>query len=341
MKKIKAGVLGAPGNSGEELVRLLAWHPHVELTYVAGKEERNDKIQDLFPYLKGRVDLACRSIQPDEAIRKCDVLFTALPHTASMDVVPHFLKAGKKVVDVSADYRLKNTAQFEKHYKAGHKDPVNLRSAVYGLTELYRSKISRARLVANPGCYPTSALLALAPGLKKGLFDSSSIQIDAKSGVTGAGRKADKSLIFSEVNESFKAYKLFEHQHTPEIEQELSRIAGKNVNAVFVPHLLPINRGILSTIYVRLLKAVTTDELVGVYRKFYHGEYFVRVYEKGALPEIKTVARTNFCDIGMKTLPERNLAVLVCVIDNLGKGAAGQAVQNMNVMYGLPEKAGF
>jgi N-acetyl-gamma-glutamyl-phosphate reductase len=258
-----------------------------------------------------------------------------------MQYAPLFLKAGKKVIDVSADYRLKDLAVYEKFYKVQHKDPVNLKHAVYGLPEVNREKIRKARLIANPGCYPTGSILGLLPGVKNNLFDIDQICVDAKSGVTGAGRKADKALNFSEVNESFKAYKLFEHQHVPEIDQELSKAAKKDVRIVFVPHLLPINRGILSTIYVKLKKKMNTDELIALYQKFYQKEPFVKVYGQGRLPELKHVAYSNFCDIGLRVNEEKSLAVIVAVIDNLCKGAAGQAVQNMNIMSGFDERAGF
>ncbi len=341
MKNIRAGVAGATGYTGEELVRILAWHPGVRLTYVSGKEDREVRIQEIFPYLRNRLDLECKGFNVDEALQKCDLIFLCLPHTVAMQYAPIFLKAGKKVVDVSADYRLKDPAVFEKFYKVSHKDLGNLRQAVYGLPELHRGKIKTATLVANPGCYPTGSILGLVPGVKKGLFDLSSIQIDAKSGVTGAGRKADRALNFSEVNESFKAYKLFEHQHVPEMDQELSKVAKKDVGVVFVPHLLPMNRGILGTIYVHLKKNLTTEQLLEVYRKFYAKEPFVNIYPKGGLPELKNVQRTNFCDIGLRVHPSKKLAVIVTAIDNLGKGAAGQAVQNMNLMCGFPETAGF
>ena len=341
MKTVNVGVVGATGYTGEEIVRLLAWHPQVKLTYVSGKEDRDIKIQQIFPYLKNRLDLDCRAFSHEEAIEKCDIVFLSLPHTVSMDVAAKFLKAGRKVIDVSADYRLKDTAAYEKFYKVGHKDEANLKQAVYGLPEINREKIKTAKLIANPGCFPTGAILGLYPGIKKGLFNTAGIGIDAKSGVTGAGRKAEKSLNFSEVNESFKAYKPFEHPHVPEMDQELSRIAKKEVSVVFVPHLLPLNRGILSTIYVPLIKSTTAEELLNAYQKVYLDEPFINVYPGGALPELKNVARTNFCDIGLRVFPAKKLALIVSVIDNLGKGAAGQAVQNMNLMCGFEETAGL
>lgn len=341
MKRIRVGVVGATGYTGEELVRILAGHPHVDVTYVSGKEDREVKIQEIFPYLAGQLDLECKAFQFEEAVEKTDLVFLSLPHTVSMQFAPQFIKAGKKVVDVSADYRLKDTAVYEKFYKTAHKDPQSLKQAVYGLPEAHREKIRGAKLIANPGCYPTGAILALLPGVRGGFFDPDQIHIDAKSGVTGAGRKADKSLGFSEINESFKAYKLFEHQHVPEINQELARASKKSVDVVFVPHLLPLNRGILSTIYVKTKKKTDTDALVAYYQKFYKGEPFVKVYPKGRLPELKHVVNTNFCDIGLRVHPEKPLAVVVAAIDNLTKGAAGQAVQNMNIMSGFPETAGL
>ncbi len=341
MKKLKVGVIGATGYTGEELVRLLVRHPGVEITYVSGKEERGHSIQEIFPYLQGRLDLPCRPFSSDEALKKSDLVFLSLPHTVSMQVAPVFLKAGKKVVDVSADYRLKDARVYEQFYKVAHHDAENLKHAVYGLPEIHRDKIRKATLVANPGCYPTGALLGILPGLIAGHFEPGEILIDAKSGVTGAGRKAEKSLNFSEVNESFKAYKLFEHPHVPEMDEVLSGFSKKKVSVVFVPHLLPVNRGILSTIYARLKKKITAEELIGIYQRFYTGEPFVKVYAKGALPELKHVAHTNFCDIGLRVHEEKGLAVIVTTIDNLQKGAAGQAVQNMNILFGLEERSGL
>lgn len=335
------GVVGATGYTGEELVRILTRHPRVVLTYVSGKEDRDEKIQDIFPYLQNRVNLKCGAFNLEKAAQKADLFFLSLPHTVAMQTVPHLLKAGKRVIDISADYRLQDTKVYERFYKTAHADAPNLRHAVYGLPELNRAKIKSARIIANPGCYPTGAILGLLPGLKYGVFARNSIQIDSKSGATGAGRKADKALNFSEVNESIKAYKLFEHQHVPEIDQVLSEVARRGVKVVFVPHLIPINRGILSTIYVKTKKKLDTEKLIALYRKYYSGEPFVKVYSGGRLPEVKSVVNTNFCDIGLRVLEEKNLAVIVTAIDNLSKGAAGQAVQNMNIMYGFEESSGL
>lgn len=340
-KKINVGIVGATGYTGEELVRILVRHPHVNIAYASGKEDREIKIQEIFPYLRGKLDLECKPLSADDAIDKCDFIFLSLPHTVSMQVAPLFIKAKKKVVDVSADYRLKNEKIYEKFYKVQHRDLQNLKQAVYGLPEVNRERISEATLVANPGCYPTGSILGLLPGIKTEVFDLGSIQIDAKSGVTGAGRKADKALNFSEVNENFKAYKLFEHQHVPEIDQELSKVAREAIQVVFVPHLLPVNRGILSTIYVKLKKKMTTKDLLSIYSKHYAKEPFVKVFDHGTLPELKHVTHTNFCDIGLRVNEDKGLAVIVTAIDNLVKGAAGQAVQNMNIMSGFDEKEGL
>lgn len=341
MSTIRVGVIGATGYTGEELVRILSRHSGVRVTYVSGKEDRGEKIQDIFPYLKNKLDLKCNALSIEDAIKKTDLVFLSLPHTLSMQSAPVFLKAGKKLIDISADYRLQDVKVYEKFYKTPHKDISNLKTAVYGLPELNRAKIKTAKLVANPGCYPTGSILGIAPGLKSGVFDIDSIQIDAKSGVTGTGRKAEKTLHFSEVNESVKAYRLFEHQHVPEIDQALSKVSKKKIGVVFVPHLIPINRGILTTIYVKLAKKMNTESLLKIYKKFYAGEKFVKVYDAGLLPEIKNVVNTNFCDIGLRVNEEKNLAVIVTAIDNLGKGAAGQAVQNMNIMCGFEETTGL
>ena len=341
MKKLRVGVIGATGYTGEEVVRILAGHSHVEITYASGKEDREARLQDIFPYLKNRLDLECRALSVEEAAKKSDFVFLSLPHTVSMGFAPLFLARRKKVVDISADYRLQDGKIYEKFYRAAPSDTENLKRAVYGLPEINRAKIRPAALVANPGCYPTGAILGLLPGLKQGLFETDSIVIDAKSGVTGAGRRADKSLNFSEVNESFKAYKPFEHAHGPEIDQELTGFARKKISVVFVPHLLPVNRGILSTIYVKLTRKTDTQSLTAWYKKFYAQEPFVKVYDEGLLPELKHVAFTNDCGIGLRVNEAKRLAVLVTAIDNLGKGAAGQAVQNMNIMCGFDERDGL
>jgi N-acetyl-gamma-glutamyl-phosphate reductase len=336
--KIKAGVIGATGYTGEEIIKILSKHSNVEVTVLQAVIEKEEPISDIFPALKGKIDLMCQKPDWDAAIKKADLFFLALPHTVSMTAAPVFLNAGKKVIDLSADYRLP-VMEYEKWYAAKHKDKLNIEKAVYGLPEAFSDKIKGANLIANPGCYPTSALMATMPLAKKGLADLNSIIIDAKSGATGAGRKASIALSFSEVNENIKAYKINEHQHKPEINMVLTKISGKKTDVVFAPHLISINRGILSTVYMELKKKMNTADLVVLYKNFYKGKPFVKVMNKGVLPTLRDVQHTNFCHIGIKVTA--NKAIVVSCIDNLLKGASGQAVQNMNLMYGFPEIQGL
>jgi len=338
---INVGIIGATGQTGGVLIELLLNHPNVRITHLFNTGKSAQVISEVFPKFKHRLDLVCT--KPDwQKIRKdCDLVFLALPHTVSMKFAPRLLSLGKKVIDLSADYRIRNPKVFEKYYKAVHKDAVNLKEAVYGLPELNRAKIKSARLLANPGCYPTSAILALAPLLAVNLVDPDSIIIDAKSGVSGAGKKLEKEYLFSEIEGDFRAYKVNVHQHAPEMDQLLSKISGKKVSVIFVPHLLPIERGILSTIY---LKKVTGAKLryknvAELFKRFYKNEPFIRIKPDGTFPRIKDVAETNFCDIGVKDFGR--MIIVISAIDNLLKGASSQAVQNMNIMYKLPETAGL
>jgi N-acetyl-gamma-glutamyl-phosphate reductase len=275
------------------------------------------------------------------AVEKADLFFLALPHTESMNVVGKLLSAGKKVVDLSADYRLKKTAVYEKWYHKPHKDPKNLAKAVYGLPEIYRAKIKKADFIANPGCYPTAAVLGLAPMVSLCSAKIQDIIIDAKSGVSGAGRKVAEGFMFGFVNENFKAYRVLDHQHAPEIEQYVSHLAGKKMPVTFVPHLLPIDSGILETIYVRLNARLSAAKVHEMYRKFYKTEPFVRILALGQQPELRNVVRTNFCDIAVAVSEDRTMVVVTSAIDNLVKGASGQAVQNMNIMCGFQEAEGL
>ena len=329
---LNAGIVGATGYAGEELIKILLKHPGVRITDVSAKIDKPQKISEIFPKFKGRIDLICAEPDLKKIAGACDVVFLALPHTVSMELVPGLLKAGKRVIDLSADYRLKNVKIYEKFYGIKHKDKLNISAAIYGLPEIYRAKIKSAQLIANPGCYPTVSILALAPAMALGLADSSRVIIDAKSGVTGAGRKLAEGFLFSEVNEDFKAYKVNVHQHSPEINQEVSKLAGKNMSVTFVPHLLPVSRGILASIYIKKKKP---DDLLSLYKNFYKKEPFVRIKEKGVFPRLKDVAGTNFCDIGINDSDDG--VIIIAVIDNLLKGAAGQAVENMNIMYNFPE----
>ncbi len=334
---INVGIIGATGYAGEELIDILLRHPDVRITNISAKIDNPQLISDIFPKFKDRINLICAQPNVKEITSTCDIVFLALPHTVSMEIAPLLLKAGKKVIDLSADYRLKDTKIYEKFYNSKQKDKLHLTEAVYGLPEIYRPKIKNARIIANPGCYPTVSILALAPLVALGLIEPHSIIIDAKSGVTGAGRKIAEGFLFSEINEDFKAYKVNSHQHAPEIDQELSKLAGQKVGVIFVPHLLPLSRGILATIYAKKTQSAKrkAQNLVRLYKNFYKKEPFVRIRDEGDSPRIKDVARTNFCDIGIKDNSET--VIIIAAIDNLLKGAAGQAVQNMNIMYKFPE----
>lgn len=337
--KVRVGVAGVSGYTGKEALALLLKHPYARVTYAAANNTQGP-IAEIFPEFLNRTTLVCEKFSVEQAAQKCDVIFLALPHTESMHVAGKLLKAGLKVIDLSADYRLKNPAAYAQWYGVEHKDPQNISQAIYGLPEFYRQKIKKASFIANPGCYPTAAVLGLAPVLST-RKDIQSIIIDAKSGVSGAGRKASVGLLQAEVGENFKAYKVLSHQHTPEIEQTLSKLSGKKTKVNFVAHLLPITRGILETIYVQLQDGITLNQAHTLYKKFYKVEPFVRVHPAGNQPEIKNAAYTNFCDIGLAVSADRKMLVITSVIDNLVKGAAGQAVQNMNIMLGFPETEGL
>ncbi len=338
---IHVGIIGATGHTGEVLIELLLGHADVRISRLYNTSDEPQQISQVFPRLKNRIDLVCKKPDFPEIASACDCVFLALPHTVSMDIAPKLIKMGKRVIDLSADYRLKDIAVYEKFYQVKHKDTINLKRAVYGLPELYREDIKKAGFVANPGCYPTAGILALAPLAAIDAIDAGSIIIDAKSGVTGAGKKLAHGFLFVEANEDFKAYKVRGHQHTPEIEQVISRLAGKKMSITFVPHLLPLNRGILETIYIKKTNKsrVKAGAVLALYKKFYKNEPFVRIKESGEFPRIKDVANTNFCDIGIDDTGDT--IIIISAIDNLLKGASGQAVQNMNIMFGLPETTGL
>ncbi len=330
---INVGIIGVTGYAGEELIDILLKHPNVRIANISAKIDKPRKISDIFPKFRNRIDLICSEPDLTKIASTCDLVFLATPHTVSMGIVPKLLKAGKKVIDLSADYRLKEARIYEKFYNTRHTDKPHIAEAVYGLPEIYRAKIRNALLIANPGCYPTVSILALAPLVALNLVDLDSIIIDAKSGVTGAGRKITENFLFSEINDDFKAYKVNVHQHAPEINQELSKLAGKKIDVTFVPHLLPLDRGILATIYLRKKKGALhkTKSLFTLYKNFYKKEPFVRIRDEGEFPKIKDVFKTNFCDIGIKD--GTDTIIIIAAIDNLLKGAAGQAVQNMNIIY--------
>lgn len=337
---IKAAVLGATGYAGIELVRILSAHPETELEILGSQSFDGQPIADVYANFNHVLDMNCEKLDLDKAA-KCDVAFTALPHGASKDVIPSLIEKGLKVIDLSGDFRYDDVEVYEKWYGQEHSAPELLKESVYGMPELYREKIKTARLIGNPGCYTTCSILGAYPILDSRLGSSENIIVDAKSGVTGAGRGLGLAYHFCECTENTKAYKVATHRHTSEIEQELSKAAGKEVMISFTPHLIPQKRGILATIYVNLNKKCTTEELVDLYKEFYKDEYFVRVKDAGKLPETKHVAGSNFVDIGMVVDERLNRAVIVSAIDNIFKGAAGQAVQNMNLLFGLDEKTGI
>jgi len=352
MKKIKVSIIGATGYAGKELIKILSGHPEVELMFLGSSTYAGKNITEVFPEFLNSLNK--KLIKPDSVFisRDSDLVFTALPHTVSMDIVPELLnKKGIKVIDLSADYRLKDTMVYKEWYKKEH-EGINkklLTQAVYGLPELYLDDIKNASLVANPGCYPTSVILGIAPLLRHHIVEPEGMIIDSKSGVSGAGRKPSLGLHFAECNESFKAYKVLKHNHIPEIEQELSSIySGENnlekqmnIKITFTPHLLPINRGILSTCYLDLKSMQNEEEILKVYQEFYQKAPFVRIFTPPNLPEIRFATGTNYCDIGFAVDKRVGKIKVISVIDNLIKGAAGQAVQNMNIMFGFSETCGL
>ena len=336
----RVGVVGATGYTGLELVRLLLRHPQIRITALTSERYVGEPIWKIFPSVMKETDLICQALHVEPLSQACDFLFTALPHKNAMEVVPGFIERGLKVVDLSADFRLGDPRVYEEWYEA-HTAPAFLQDAVYGIPELHREEIRRAALVANPGCYPTSIILALAPAFRHKLIDHRTIIADSKSGVSGAGRSAVLSSLFAEVSANIRAYKVTEHRHTPEMEQELSRMAGEKVAITFTPHLVPMKRGILSTIYASLRKPSSESEILDLYRNFYAAEKFVRLHPSDLLPSTADVFGSNYCDIGLKVDKRNNRLILISAIDNLVKGASGQAIQNMNLMLGLEESLGI
>jgi len=337
---LKIGIYGASGYTGQELLKILIRHTEADVVALTSRKFKGIPISDIYPVFKDLTNKKYIDASPKDVASLCDVVFLAVPHGEAMEVAPLFLKEGKKVIDLSADYRLRDVEIYEKWYKK-HTSPELIPSAVYGLPELYRKDIIGANLIANPGCYPTGAILGLAPVLKEKCIDISSIIIDSKSGMSGAGRELSIGSLFCEVNEGFKAYKICAHRHIPEIDQELGLLAGTDITVSFVPHLIPANRGILSTIYATLQKDVSASDLVDLYKKFYKDEIFVRIYDEGTYPNISSVRGSNYCDIGLALDGRTGRVVIIAAIDNLIKGAAGQAVQNMNLMCGFPEEMGL
>jgi N-acetyl-gamma-glutamyl-phosphate reductase len=342
VQKIRIAIFGASGYSGAELLRYLVRHPRAQIVALSAESSVGKAVADLYPALRG-LDLPIfEKTDADSLKGKADLVFLALPHTESMKIAPSLVAAGLKVIDLSGDFRLADAGLYPEWYKVEHLAAGYLGQAVYGLSEIHTDLIRKASLVANPGCYTTTSILALYPLLKAGWLKTSSIIIDAKSGVTGAGRKLTQSNAFSEVDGNFSTYKVGGvHQHTPEIEQELSAAAGKKVMVTFTPHLLPINRGILATSYGDLAKPAEVKDLLKCLADFYQGKPFIRVLPEGVLPVLRDVNGTNLFEVGVKIDARTNRAIIVSATDNLGKGAAGQAVQNMNLMFGFDEIAGL
>jgi N-acetyl-gamma-glutamyl-phosphate reductase len=337
---IKVGIYGGSGYTGQELMRLLVGHPEAKVVAVTSRRFAGTPVAEIYPALSGRTDLVYSNDPPEVMAGLVDFVFLALPHGVSMEIAPVFVQAGRKVVDLSADFRIRDRASYEAWYGT-HTAAAILPEAVYGLPELHREEIRKTRLTANPGCYPTTIILGLAPVLRSGWIDPSSVIADSKSGVSGAGREPLIGSLFCEVDGGFKAYKVGNHRHTPEIEQELSILAGREMKISFTPHLLPVKRGILSTIYAKLEKDLTAEEATALYREFYQAEPFVRICRAGQFPNLSSVVGSNFCDIGVTVDKRTGRLIVVSVIDNLIKGASGQALQNMNLMCGFPEGTGL
>ena len=338
--KTRVGIIGATGYTGVELLRLLVHHPEVEVTALTSQKYAGMEIGDVFPSLLKSLSIQCEELSIDRILGKTDFIFTAVPHKTAMETVPSIYNGGKKVVDLSADFRFKDPLVYEKWYQK-HTCPALLSETVYGLPELHREKIRNSKIVGNPGCYPTGALIGLIPLVKRNLISIEGIVVDSKSGVSGAGRDVVLGSLFCEVNEGVKAYNIFKHRHLPEIEGELSQLTQKMVTLTFVPHLIPMDRGILSTLYVNLTKMMKTEELLNDLQEYYKSEPFVRICPKGKLPNTKGVKGSNFCDIGAIVSEADGRAVVVTAIDNLVKGASGEAIQNMNIMLGYPETMGL
>lgn len=338
---IKAGIIGATGYAGGELVRLLLGHKETEIVWYGSRSYVDQSYASIYQNMFQIVDAKCMDDNMDELAKEADVIFTATPQGLCASLVNEEILSGTKVIDLSADFRLKNVKIYEDWYKITHKAPQYIDEAVYGLCEINREKIVTARLIANPGCYPTCSTLSIYPLVKEGLIDPSTIIIDAKSGTSGAGRGAKTDNLYCEVNENIKAYGVAGHRHTPEIEEQLSYAAGEPVLLNFTPHLVPMNRGILITAYASLKKEVSYEEVKAVYDKYYDKERFVRVLPKDVCPQTKWVEGSNYVDVNFKIDPRTKRIIMMGAMDNLVKGAAGQAVQNMNIMFGLDEAMGL
>ena len=338
---IKAGIIGATGYAGAELVRLLMGHKEVEIVWYGSRSYVDQRYASVYQNMFQIVDAKCLDDNIEELARQADVIFTATPQGYLASVLTEEILNNTKIVDLSADFRIKDVATYEKWYKIEHKSPQFIEEAVYGLCEINREDIKKARLIANPGCYTTCSILTAYPLAKEGLIDMNSLIVDAKSGTSGAGRGAKLPNLFCEVNENMKAYGVASHRHTPEIEEQLSYASGEEVLINFTPHLVPMNRGILATEYANLKKDVSYEEVKEIYDAYYKDEKFIRVLPEGICPETKWVEGSNYVDINFKIDPRTHRIIMMGALDNLVKGAAGQAVQNMNLLFGLPEDEGL
>ncbi len=337
----KVGIIGSTGYAGAEIVRLIQQHKEAEVVWFGSRSYVDEKYADVFKNMFQIVDAKCMDDNMEELADAVDVIFTATPQGLCGSLVNEEILKKVKIIDLSADFRIKDVATYEKWYGIKHQSPQFIEEAVYGLCEVNRDKIKDARLIANPGCFPTCSFLSIYPMVKEGLVDPKSIIIDAKSGTSGAGRGAKVNNLFCEVNENCKAYGVATHRHTPEIEEQLSYAAGEEVMINFTPHLIPMQRGILATSYATLKKPMTYEEVKAVYDKYYKDEYFVRVLENSTPPETRWVEGSNFVDVSFKVDERTGRIIMMGAMDNLVKGAAGQAVQNMNIMFGLPENEGL
>ncbi len=338
---IKAGIIGATGYAGAEIVRLLMGHPETEIKWYGSRSYIDQRYADIYRNMFQIVEDVCKDDNLDKLAEEVDVIFTATPQGFCASVINEEILSKVKVIDLSADFRIKDVATYEKWYGIEHKSPEYIKEAVYGLCEINREDIKKARLVANPGCYTTCSILSLYPLVKEGLIDPSTIIIDAKSGTSGAGRGAKIDNLFCEVNENMKAYGVATHRHTPEIEEQLGYAAGQDIVLNFTPHLVPMNRGILVTAYASLKEKVSYEKVKAVYDKYYEKEKFVRVLEKDVCPQTKWVEGSNYVDVNFKIDERTGRVIVMGALDNLVKGAAGQAVQNMNLIFGLNESMGL
>lgn len=338
---LQVGIIGVSGYTGVELARILCRHPKVKISLATSRQFEGKPLSEVFPNLRGCMDIICENPSSTDLSEQADFFFTAVPHKTAMSIVPPLVNQGKKVVDLSADYRIRDISVYEKWYQQ-HTSSELIKDAAYGLPEIYREEIGKTSLVANPGCYPTSVILGLAPLLKNKMIDTTTLIVDSKSGTSGAGRSASLASLYCEVADGFKPYKVGgTHRHIPEMEQELSVLAEKQVQLSFTPHLLPISRGILSTIYAKLDSDIDQKEVFSLYEETYKDDYFVRLCPLGSVPATQHVRGSNFCDIGISIDERTGRVIVMSAIDNIVKGAAGQAIQNMNIMNGFSENTGL